>query len=164
MLAPPASRSSLALRNARLLALLVPVALLGGALLSQYVGGLVPCEMCWWQRYPHIAAILLAALAFTAPTASGRTRAFVALAAIAIAVSGLIGVYHVGVEQHWWEGPTQCTGNGARTLDEILHTKVVMCDQVQWSLFGLSLAAFNAIFSIGGAIAIGALLAKGKRA
>lgn len=163
MLAPPASRDTLALRNARLLALLVPAALIGGALISQYVFGLIPCEMCWWQRYPHFAAIALAALAFTGPAMAGRTRVLVALAAGAIAVSGLIGVYHAGVEQHWWQGPSQCTGGGAKTLDEILHTKVVMCDQIQWSLFGLSLAAFNAIFSLGGAAAVFALLARGRR-
>ena len=59
---------------ARLIALLLPLALLGGALGSQYLGGLHPCEMCYWQRWPHAAAILLAALAFTAPAASRAAR------------------------------------------------------------------------------------------
>ena len=73
---------------ARLIALLLPLALLGGALGSQYLGGLHPCEMCYWQRWPHAAAILLAASAFTAPAASSRARALTLLAALAIAVSG----------------------------------------------------------------------------
>src|SRR3954452_1497617 len=93
--APP--RGSLSLRpasTARLIALLLPAALLGGALGSQYLGGLHPCEMCYWQRWPHAAAILLAALAFTGPGASSRSRALTLLAALAIAVSGVIGVYH----------------------------------------------------------------------
>src|SRR3954451_5297948 len=82
----------------RLIALLLPVALLGGALGSQYLGGLHPCEMCYWQRWPHGAAILLAALAYTGPAGSGRARALTLLAALAIAASGAIGVYHAGVE------------------------------------------------------------------
>ena len=110
---------------ARLIALLLPVALLGGALGSQYLGGLTPCEMCYWQRYPHAAAILLAGLAFTAPATSSRSRALVHLAALAIAVSGAIGVYHAGVELDVFEGLTTCTttasGTGADLLKEIMN-------------------------------------------
>src|SRR3954453_94420 len=83
---------------ARLIALLLPLALLAGAFGSQYLGGLNPCEMCWWQRYPHMAAVVIAALAFTAPANAPRTRALTLLAAAAIAISGAIGVYHAGVE------------------------------------------------------------------
>src|SRR5690349_25131511 len=83
---------------ARLIALLLPLGLLGGALGSQYIGGLHPCEMCYWQRWPHGLAILLAAASFTAPATSSRSRALILLAALSIAVSGAIGVYHAGVE------------------------------------------------------------------
>src|SRR5881398_3726268 len=72
-------------RSARLIALLLPLALLGGAMGSQYLGGLHPCEMCYWQRWPHAAAILLAALAFTAPAWSARSRTLTLLATLAIA-------------------------------------------------------------------------------
>src|SRR5688500_10468651 len=94
---------------ARMIALLLPAALLGGALGSQYLGGLAPCEMCHWQRYPHAAAIVLAGLAFTAPAGVRRSRLLVLLAALAIAVSGAIGVYHAGVELGIFEGLTTCT-------------------------------------------------------
>ena len=83
---------------ARLIALLLPLALLAGAYGSQYWGGLYPCEMCWWQRYAHMAALVPAALAFTAPAESSRSRNLTLLAALGIAVSGVIGVYHAGVE------------------------------------------------------------------
>ena len=83
---------------ARLLALLVPVALVAGAFGSQYLGHLYPCEMCWWQRYAHMAAIVAALVAFSAPVGSSRSRAFVLLAAAGIAASGAIAVYHAGVE------------------------------------------------------------------
>src|SRR3954471_19949664 len=88
---------------ARLIALLLPLALLGGALGSQYLGGLHPCEMCYWQRWPHAAAIVFAGVAFTAPADSGRSRALTLLAALAIAISGAIGVYHAGVEAKIFE-------------------------------------------------------------
>ena len=110
--------------------------------------------MCIWQRWPHGAAILLALAALASPIEAPRTRAVVLLAALAVAVSGAIGAFHAGVEYGWWEGLTTCTTNGATSLDDILSVPLVRCDQVQWSLAGISLAGFNAIFSLGGAAAI----------
>jgi disulfide bond formation protein DsbB len=144
---------------ARLLAMLVPLALLGGALGSQYLGGLHPCEMCYWQRWPHAAAILLAGGAFAVPR---RARLLTALAALGIAISGAIGVFHAGVELGWWQGLTKCTSGGALTLDELMNVPLVRCDQVQWSLLGISMAGWNAIISLGSAALIALLLARGR--
>ena len=154
---------------ARLIALLLPLALLGGALGSQYFGGLVPCEMCYWQRWPHGAAILLAALAFTAPAASERSRTLTLLAALAIAVSGAIGVYHAGVELGIFEGLTTCAAtaggaSNAELLDQIMKTPLVRCDQVQFAFLGISMAGWNAILSLGGAAVIAWLALKGRSA
>ena len=149
---------------ARLLALLLPLGLLGGALGSQYIGGLHPCEMCYWQRWPHGTAILLAALAFTAPAASSRSRALTLLAAAAIALSGAIGVYHAGVEVGIFEGITTCSTTRGMTLQDIVSAPLVRCDQVQWSLFGISMAGWNAILSLGGAALIATLALKARRA
>lgn len=154
---------------ARLIALLLPAALLGGALGSQYLGGLHPCEMCYWQRWPHAAAILLAALSFTQPAASGRSRALVLLAALAIAVSGAIGVYHAGVEAKIFEGFTTCTamGKGLSTADllkQISRAPLVRCDEVQFRFLGISMAGWNAILSLGGATLILILSVRSKRA
>ena len=149
---------------ARLIALLLPLALLGGALGSQYLGGLHPCEMCYWQRWPHGAAIGLAALSFTAPANSRFARTLTLLAALAIAISGAIGVYHAGVEAGIFEGLTTCTANGARTLQEILNAPLVRCDQVQFSFLGISMAGWNAILSLGGAALILLLFLKERRA
>lgn len=155
--AMPADARHGAAGPARLIALLVPVGLLGGALGSQYIGGLYPCEMCHWQRWPHAAAILLAGAAFVVP---GRARLLTALAALAIAISGAIGVFHAGVELGWWQGLTRCTAGGAMTLDELLNVPLVRCDQVPWSLFGISMAGWNAIISLGSAAVITFLLAR----
>ena len=149
---------------ARVMALLLPLGLLGGALGSQYIGGLHPCEMCYWQRWPHAAAILLAAASFTAPAASSRSRLLTLLAAAAIAVSGAIGVYHAGVEAGIFEGFTTCTATRGMTLQDIVNAPLVRCDEVQWSLFGVSMAGWNAILSLGGAALIVALALRGRRA
>ncbi|MBA2770718.1 MAG: disulfide bond formation protein B [Sphingomonas sp.] len=149
---------------ARLIALLLPLALLGGALGSQYVGGLSPCEMCYWQRWPHAAAIALAALAFTAPASAPRSRLLTLLAAAAIAVSGAIGAYHAGVELGIFEGFTTCTASGPATLEDIMNMPVVRCDQVQWAFLGISMAGWNAILSLGGAALIVLLTSRGRSA
>ena len=143
---------------ARFLALGVPAALLGGALLSQFVGGLHPCEMCYWQRWPHFFAIAVAALAFLFASSSRNARLLTALAAVAIAVSGAIGVFHAGVEYGWWEGLTRCSSGGAMTLDELMNVPLVRCDQVQFSFLAVSMAGWNAVISLGSAAAIALLL------
>lgn len=153
---------------ARLIALVLPVALLSGALGSQYIGGLHPCEMCYWQRWPHGLAIGLALLAFTAPVQSARSRTLVLLAATAIAVSGAIGVYHAGVEARIFEGFTQCTAMGkglstAELLEEISHAPLVRCDEVQFRFLGISMAGWNAILSLGGASLILVLSLRARR-
>ncbi len=145
------------LTRANIIALAVPAALMAGALGSQYIGGLYPCEMCHWQRWPHEAAIGLAILAFflNPPT---RTI-LIALAAVAVLISGGIGVFHAGVEYRWWEGLTTCsntaTGGG---LADIMNAPMIRCDVPQWTLAGLSLAGFNALFSFAGGVAILAML------
>ncbi len=158
----PASAPVTGARLARLIALIIPVGLLGGALGSQYVGGLHPCEMCHWQRWPHAAAILLAAAAFLFPAGAPRARLLTALAAVAIAISGVIGVFHAGVELGWWEGLTRCTAGGALSLDALMNVPLVRCDQVQWSWLGISMAGWNAILSLGSAAVIAGLLARGR--
>ena len=133
------------------LSILVPAGLLGGALGSQYLGGLNPCEMCYWQRWPHWAALALGGLSFFVPA---LRRPLVLLGALAIAVSGAIGLFHAGVEYGWWEGLTSCTATGAATLEDILAAPVVRCDQVQFSFLGLSMAGWNALISLTAAGAI----------
>ena len=148
-----------ALRMARVIALAVPVLALGGAYLSQYGFGLYPCEMCWWQRYPHFAAAALALLAFALPSA----RWPVMLATLAIAASGVIGLFHAGVEYHWWQGFTACTSaikSGGDPLAAIMGAPMIRCDQAQWTLFGISLAGFNFLLSGAGALLAALLISR----
>jgi disulfide bond formation protein DsbB len=156
-----------AFNRARWLALLLPLGLLTGAYISQYVGGLYPCEMCWWQRWPHFAALPLA-LGALVLGGQGVQKALVALAALAILASGLIGGFHAGVEYGWWEGITACSttvqaGAGQSTLDAILNAPLTRCDVAPWTLLGISLAGYNFLISTLGALAIFAWLRIGAQ-
>jgi len=144
---------------AQRLAFAVPALLLGGAYVAQYGFGLFPCELCWWQRYPHFVALALALVSAVA----APKRLWIALAGLAILVSGLIGAYHAGVEYGWWEGLTTCTSTalgGGDALEAIMNAPLIRCDEPQWTLIGISLAGFNFLISTAGAIAIFALLGK----
>ena len=140
-------------RNAAALILLVSAATVGGAFAFQYLGGYAPCILCWWQRYAHFAVIGFAALALLPVPAP--LRAVLLLAAVASALAGTgIAVFHVGVEQHWWQGTAECgsTLGRASSLDEMrkmLESQpVVRCDEVAWSLLGISMAGYNALISV----------------
>ena len=151
------------LRQAQWLALGVPALLLAGAYVAQYGFGLYPCEMCWWQRYPHFAAVPLALLSF----AARPKPLWIGLAALAILASGLVGAFHAGVEYGWWQGLTACSrpteSTGGDALAAIMNTPLVRCDVPQWTLAGISLAGFNALISVVSAVAIFALLARTRR-
>src|ERR1700681_2295470 len=96
------------------------IAVAGGALLLQYVGGLQPCELCLAERWPYYVAIPVAAVALAAG-ARGAPWGVGLLALIFLGSAGLAG-YHVGVEQHWIAGPAACTGgaSGAKTAEELM--------------------------------------------
>lgn len=149
------------LRQARWLALILPAALLGGAYVSQYGFGLYPCEMCWWQRYPHFAALVLAILSFLI----SPRRVWTALAGLAIFVSGAIGGLHAGVEYGWWEGITSCASvvqTDGDPLEAIMNAPLIRCDAAPWDLFGISLAGWNFLISCGTGIAVWVLLRQSK--
>lgn len=149
-------------KAARLIAFGTPLALLAGAYISQYGFGLRPCEMCWWQRYPHFAALLFGLVAVIRPPGT----VFVVLAALGVASSGLIGAFHAGVEYGWWQGPTACTTipaiSGGDPMEAILNAPLIRCDVAPWSLFGISLAGWNFLFSSLAAIATFILLQQAK--
>lgn len=144
------------LQQARALALAIPAALLVGAYVAQYGFDLYPCEMCWWQRYPHFAALGFAVLSYLMVP----HRVWAALAGLAIITSGLIGGFHAGVEYGWWEGITGCsTMPSAVDVMDINAAPLVRCDVAPWDLFGISLAGWNFIISTIGGIAVVALAA-----
>lgn len=135
-------------KSLTLLATLGSIALILGALGFQYIGGMPPCKLCYWQRYGHFGAIGFGVLALFVPH-----RVFLALGALAAAASSGVAIYHTGVERKWWEGPTSCSGGpvGELSADElfnqIMNAPVVQCDQIPWEMFGLSMANYNVLAS-----------------
>jgi disulfide bond formation protein DsbB len=115
--------------------------------------GYAPCELCLTQRYAFYAAIPLAILtALASRSAHGLARAGFALLALVFAANAALAAYHVGVEYHWWAGPTACTGGpGSLDVNDLVKTlnsvKVVRCDEVQLRIAGLSLAGWNVVAS-----------------
>jgi disulfide bond formation protein DsbB len=149
---PLVSRTDALWRYAPLVLLAGSGGLLLGALFFQYVVDLAPCPLCLWQRYPHVAVVVLAAGAFVA--GPGARPWLLALAGLALLATAGIGIFHAGVEQKWWAGLSVCEGTGGAplTIDDIAkgltRRPPARCDEIPWSLFGLSMAAWNALFSL----------------
>ncbi|MFN3823987.1 MAG: disulfide bond formation protein B [Pseudorhodobacter sp.] len=125
-------------------------ALLAGAFAFEHLGGMHPCQLCLWQRWPHAAALVIAALALIL-----GTRWLGWLGALAALTTAGIALFHTGVERGWWEGLAGCSGGSLAGLDvnDLLNPNVVLaapvrCDAVPWELLGLSMASWNGIASL----------------
>ena len=128
----------------------ISASLYAGALWFQYFGGLMPCSLCLWQRWPHIIIVLLAVIALFAR----MPRLVLSAIALTAAISVILAAYHAGVEWQLWSGPGGCaasltnSGDLASLTDSLLSTPVVRCDEVAWSFLGLSMAGWNSLFSL----------------
>lgn len=124
-------------------------ALLIAAFGFQYIGGMAPCPLCLWQRWPHGFAVGIGLAALAVPG-----RALPVMGMLAALITAGIGVYHTGVERRWWEGPSTCTsGNlsglsAEELLDRIMVAPLVRCDEVPWQMLGLSMASWNTVLAL----------------
>ncbi len=143
------------LDHAPALVLAACIAALGAVFAMEHLGGLIPCPLCITQRWPYGVAMVFAAMALAPGAAGTRKRLLLAGCAAAFLIGGAIGVYHTGVEQGWFEGPAACSAAPGRagTVEalraQLMATPVVRCDEIPWSLFGISLAGYNAILAAG---------------
>lgn len=125
-------------------------AMLLGAFGFEHIGNLPPCAMCIWQRWPHGIVIILGMIAYLT-----GNRGLALLCGLIILTGAGIGFFHAGVEQGWWEGPSTCTAGSIQGLtteqlmEQIQNAPLVRCDEIPWSLFGLSMAAWNGLISLG---------------
>ncbi len=144
------------------------LALILGALGFQYIGRYAPCQICHWQRWPLFAAIALGLVVgpLMRDQSAAIRQAVVTGTILLVALSGAIGVYHAGIEWMWWPGPSHCTGNlyiiGA-PIDPNAY-KVVPCDKPALTILGLSLAAWNAIISLGSAVTAATIVRMARKA
>ncbi|WP_265500730.1 disulfide bond formation protein B [Paracoccus beibuensis] len=126
------------------------------AALGFQAAGYAPCELCILQRWPHVAAVVVALLIWL----TGRVRALAILGLLAAGVAAGLALYHVGVELTWWPGPAHCSGgvgdlatmSTQDLMSRLQAAPVVRCDEVAWSFLGISMAGWNAIFSAGLAV------------
>ncbi|MBN9310418.1 MAG: disulfide bond formation protein B [Devosia sp.] len=158
---------SLTADRPRLLALIsfvVGLATIAGAWGSQIFGGLVPCELCWEQRNPYYVGLPILLLLLLLWNRLPRTLVVAGLAVVALIFvwSTYLGAHHAGVEYGFWPGPTACSGVGVEVkfedLQNINATRVVPCDAVQFEIFGVSLAGFNALISAAIVLMLGAAM------
>ena len=137
------------MKQVLLIATIGSAAILAGAYAFQHIGGMPPCKLCLWQRWPHAAAALIGVIIIL----TGRIQ-LAWLGALASLSTAAIGMYHVGVEQGWWEGPTSCTSSGVSNMssedlmNQILAAPLVRCDDIAWQMAGISMAGWNAILSL----------------
>jgi len=137
------------------LAFLGSAGLLLGALAFEHIGGMAPCQMCYWQRHAHKAVLILAIAALLARYMSKGGRwdtAFILLIGLAFTISFGLAFWHVGVEYKWWEGPKSCMASkGPIDFDpETLFStdrKMPACSDAPWDLFNISMAGYNAAIS-----------------
>lgn len=145
--------AALSIRTALFL-IAVGILSLGTAFGSQYIGGLDPCVLCIYQRYPYGVVIGLGLLALLAWRQPKVVVALTVLAAVALFVDAGIAAFHVGVEQHWWEGTTECSSLidpnlSLEELKKILQEQpVVPCDIPAWTMFGISMAGYNFLYAL----------------
>jgi disulfide bond formation protein DsbB len=134
------------------LAFLLGLLTILGALGSQFIGGLVPCELCLEQRLPYYIGLPLLALVLVFWNRMSLSVWYVGMVIVLglFAWGTYLGAFHAGVEWGFWPGPTACTGLGeAISLESLSNLEpVIGCDVVQFRFLGISLAGYNALISL----------------
>lgn len=134
--------------------MVVSLGALAFALTMQYGFGVVPCQLCMWQRAPFVGAAFFALIASVARPYGNHTRWLLGLCALLFFANTGLAIFHSGVERHWWEFHSSCTGSVLDHLSvealrqQLLGTPVVRCDEISWTLLGLSMANWNIFFSL----------------
>ena len=133
--------------TAALLLALAAVAILLAVLAFQYLGGLPPCPLCVWQRWPYVGVALVGLIGWR-----WQPRPLLVVCALLLLTTAGIGVYHAGVEQGWWALPAGCAAGADATsiedLKRILAEAPPACDQVAFTFLGLSLAGWNVVVAV----------------
>ncbi len=140
-------------RRIPLLVAVASLASLAIALASQYWGGLQPCVLCIYQRYPYGVAAALGIIGIIVAGRPGLLRPILLLAGVAFLVDAGIAAFHVGVEQHWWAGTSECgslldlNASPEDLKNQLFNQPVVRCDEPAWTLFDISMAGYNFLYA-----------------
>ena len=143
---------------------------LGLALASEYWGGLVPCALCLWERWPYRVAIVLALVAIVVPR--GIARLLLLLVLVSMLAAAALAVVHVGVELHYWPSPLpECAaprfsgGSIAERLAQLPARPAKPCEDATYLVPGLpvSMAAMNLLYALAFAMLLGVFLWHDRR-
>ena len=125
-----------------------------GAWLAQNVFGIQPCTLCLYQRYLYWAVLPVAGIAALLKYPGMHRLALGVVCLLLLAELG-VALFQVAVELRWVPLPEVCKAPAlaGQTIDELRQQLMaqphVACDKVQWQLFGVSMAGFNSIYSLG---------------
>ncbi len=119
-----------------------------GALYVEYILGFKPCILCIYQRIPYAIAILISLTALF----TGNRNTILIILGLTFLAGILLSGYHLSIEKGIIEPIFSCTGENIKTLEkeEILKSLDNIqpdCRDVDFSIFGVSLATLNFIIS-----------------
>ncbi len=147
------------LRARLVLVFVLALLIIGTALTSEYMGGLLPCALCLKQRVAYFVALPLLALAYLhAEKAPAAMRGLLHTIGIIFLANAGLAFYHAGIEYGFWLGPATCGGGGMQAndtnalLEALKSSSMVRCDAPSFTLFGVSLAGYNLLASVGLAV------------
>ncbi|WP_428977496.1 disulfide bond formation protein B [Pseudohoeflea suaedae] len=133
-------------------------AVVGAALGFEHIGGYIPCALCLMERDPYyysVPLMILAALAAIFKAPGSMVRGLLLVGGILMVYGAVLGIYHSGVEWHWWAGPATCatsalgvTVNAGDLLADINSKKPPSCDAAALRVLGLSFAGWNVVASV----------------
>ncbi len=114
----------------------------------EYILGFKPCILCVYQRIPYAIAILTSLTAFFI----GNRNILLIILGLTFLAGILLSGYHVSIEKGIIEPLFSCTGENIKVLEkeEILKSLNNIqpdCKDVDFSIFGVSLATLNFIIS-----------------
>jgi disulfide bond formation protein DsbB len=143
-----------AFRESVLILLAAALFALGAVFIAQFGFGLAPCPLCIYQRIPYGVIVALAGAGLLLNLPPRAAKALLWLCALVFLAGAGIALFHVGVEQKWWEGLASCVASGPtpgsiEALQAALAgpIKIARCDEIAWSMFGISMAGYNLLAS-----------------
>lgn len=142
------------------------LASLSFAYIAQFFFHVVPCQLCFYERYFYWGIALIAVIGLIKPELENGIFKICALVLIA---GTALGIYHLGVEMHWWQGPSSCSGitqkpQSIEEFRQLLKEKpIVRCDQVNWVILGVSATLWNLLWFSGFLVIWGMYWHKGRR-
>jgi len=118
------------------------------ALYIEFFLGYKPCKLCIYQRIPYLISIFITFLGLN----YSKNLFWLYFLLLIFFSSVLVSGYHFGIEQEIFNEFSGCVGNSLNIIDKnellkLLNSEVNSCKNVDFKVFGLSLATINFLLS-----------------